>query len=873
MKKIVITLFLALISLVIKSQVLKGIIADEKNLPIPFATIYIEDEQTGTTANSNGEYQIKLNAGKHSVIFKSLGFKEIKKEVNLFNTSVTLNINLTTELYEIKEVTVTSKGEDPAYGIMRRTIALAPFHLRQIKHYESFVYLRGTIYIDKVPKLLSNMVNVSENGQTVKLKTGDVYSEESMLDITFNAPRFYQRTVKSIRTSFPGKSTNPVNPVAVIEGSFYEPEILDMTSPLAPEAFQHYNFKYHGYSQEGDFIVDKIEVIPKRKSQELFSGFIYIVDGDWCLYSLNLNVYQFWGDLNIRGVYGLVAGTAWLPVSYRFDVNGSYLGVKGRYKYSTAIKYTNTVLNDKLAATVKPKSNTSDDSKPKVAEKQEKIKERWNKDKLTNRDMKKVSKDISAVSALQKTDTLTQQKISEMTKRTVDSLATKHDTSFWSDIRPTPLTAEEIKSFEEGPNNVIQKVKKDSIKMAQDSTYNPNKKKQNYLWPITGRKFNCGNGYLNYRGLIQPSNLSFNTVDGFVYGLDSEFWDVFKNYQNTLTISPYIGYAFSRKKLMWNANLEFIYDKNTNHKGIFKMSGGNKTFDFNTTGISPFMNSVYSLFLKKNYMKLYNKEYFQISHYKSFKGLWAFTLGFEYSRLTSLENYSDFSFNNKNSKEYTPNIPENSGYNSTTSEYYKNCRVTAALDLSPRAKPKGDGYNREYNPYPNMFLIYNMGIPDVWGSNSDYQNLTFIATKRYWLGRNRIFKYKAHASYWISSKDVPFSEFTEIQTNYIPVSLKQLDYSYQLLPYYASNTNDWCVGAHLQYQTKLLILKRLPIISNRLWTENLYFNYLYTPATKNYTEFGYTLGQLWAFAEFGCFVSFKEFKYNSVGLKFSFDMK
>jgi len=43
--------------------ILKGKITDPKGLPVPFASVYEMNTTTGTSANSEGEYQLKLNPG------------------------------------------------------------------------------------------------------------------------------------------------------------------------------------------------------------------------------------------------------------------------------------------------------------------------------------------------------------------------------------------------------------------------------------------------------------------------------------------------------------------------------------------------------------------------------------------------------------------------------------------------------------------------------------------------------------------------------------------------------------------------------------------------------------------------------------------
>jgi hypothetical protein len=873
MRKLILSALIFLHSFCSNAQGIKGQITDENNQSIPNATIYIEEIQSGTTANVNGEYVIKLVPGKYSVSYKSLGYKTVKKELVISNTVVTANVSLSPEVYQLKEVTISSKGEDPAYAIMRKAIALAPFHLREVKYYESLVYLKGTIYIDKMPKLLSKVTSFEEGNVKIRIKTGDVYTEESILEIAFNAPRFYKRKVRSLRSSFPGNSSSPISPIVVIEASFYEPEIADMVSPLSPQAFQHYKFKYEGYSEDGGQIINKIKVVPKRTSQDLFSGYIYIVDNKWCLHSVDLAITQFWGTLSVRGMFGNVNKNTWLPVSYSFNVVGNMMGIKGRYKYVTSIKYTSVKMNDAVAnmnpsAQIKPKATDNH----KITLEVDKIAKTIAKDNLSNREMKKVSKQISEVSAKQRKDTLTQVKIKEMTKREVDTMAQKRDTAYWNDFRPVPLTAEEVKSFDEGPSAVIQKVKKDSVNLAKDTAYLTKKKnKMNPFWIVGGKtvKLKMGKSNIRYSGLLQPDQFNFNTVDGFCYGLKSNMW-LDLDSGKWVKIQPWVGYAFNRKAFMWELKTDYRYKTHSGKWGALSFQIGHKSTDFNAQqGIHPFINSVYSLFFRENYMKLYDRKYVVFNNENDWNRFLKFSISIKYEYMNELENNSDYSFFYRNTENFTPNIPPNYRYASLNNGTWRNFVVSAGVTISPYHKPRGDGYSREYNPYPQIFLNYTLGLPGIFNSNSDFQTIGLTATKRYWLGRNRIFKYQVNSTYWISSKNVFFSDFTQIKTSDIPFTFSRLDNTYQLLPFYTCNTNQWSIGGHVQYQTKLLLLKRLPIISNRIWTENLYFNYLHNPNATHYMELGYGLGQLWAVGEAAVFTSFENFKYRSVGVKVS----
>ena len=63
------------------TQSLKGSITDNKNIPVPFAVVYDETSSTGTTSNAEGYYELRLETGNHSVVFKAMGYHQEKSEI------------------------------------------------------------------------------------------------------------------------------------------------------------------------------------------------------------------------------------------------------------------------------------------------------------------------------------------------------------------------------------------------------------------------------------------------------------------------------------------------------------------------------------------------------------------------------------------------------------------------------------------------------------------------------------------------------------------------------------------------------------------------------------------------------------------------
>lgn len=257
------------------AQILRGRISGLSGDPIPYSTVYIRELKQGTTSNTKGDYELRLPAGKYTVIYQSLGYEPILFDITMADEPIIKDVILPVQYYQIPEVRITASGEDPAYGIMRKAIGLAPYYLNNISYYKADVYLKGNLLINKIPRLIRKSMereakkeSGSSEGSTT-LKEGDVYLMESYNEIEFTAPEKYIQKVISFNSTFPEQG-NEISPMEYVSASFYQPVIADMAiSPLSPNAFSHYNFKYLGASPQGNYIINKIQVIPKRKSQQL----------------------------------------------------------------------------------------------------------------------------------------------------------------------------------------------------------------------------------------------------------------------------------------------------------------------------------------------------------------------------------------------------------------------------------------------------------------------------------------------------------------------------------------------------------------------------------------------------------------------------
>jgi len=346
MKTCIYFLFLSCLCFNSLSQGIKGKVNDEKGKPVPFSSIYIHELSKGSITGSEGEFEIALDSGQYTISCHSIGFYSSENKVTIEDDWQILNITLKSRVYEIKEVIVNNRKEDPAYSIMRKAIAMAPYYKNHIESYQAKLYIKGNMMVDKLSKFISKHTYVNHNEESMQVKTGDNYLMESYNKLKFKAPNEYDQKVISSKSSFPFQSNDDF--LGYITASLYDPKIEIIVSPLSPQAFIYYKFRYEGYSYSGDYVINKIEVIPRRKGKQVFMGHIYIVDGLWCLHSAELSNNSIFGDIEVKQIFENVKDNAWLPISYDMSIKISFPGIKTRIRYMTSLSYENVKINNSL---------------------------------------------------------------------------------------------------------------------------------------------------------------------------------------------------------------------------------------------------------------------------------------------------------------------------------------------------------------------------------------------------------------------------------------------------------------------------------------------------------------------------------------------
>lgn len=860
-----------------KGHNLNGNIKDRSGQPIPFATVFFKEGSQGTTTNENGNFEIALPPGKYTVTYRSLGFTPKTETVVLTEKPLSITVILEEQIQEIQEITI-SAGIDRAYPIMRKVISLSYVHLNQMQSYGATAYLRGTIKVDNIPGIFRNQLRK----QNIDVKSGDVLVQESVNQITFKAPDKYDLQIKSINSSFPKGIDFQVTDM--LASSLYQDNIDVLISPVGKNAFSHYDFTYEGFSYEGKNIVNKIKVTPKRKSKILFEGTIYVMEDYWCLKQADLNFDTPVGKVNLFMTYDEVSPSIWLPVSHKFSFEANMMGIKGSGRFSTSMKYTDLHFNqsvvDILNLPVRQTSNTQTDkqiasnvakeTKPSRSQvkKKEKIDQLLDKKDLSNQEMDKLSRLMQSNIKRSATDSIKTLELTESVKVLIDPNASKRDSSFWNTMRPIPLADEELQSFQKRDSVVLQ-----TKKSSKEVSFTKRKFNPGILTPLFfgGRKTLADSTWqFNYYGLFNLGRITFNAVDGFAVSQEMLFTKTFKP-GRSLGFRPKLAYAFNREKVMGNLGVKYSYAPL--HRGIFEINTGIYSQDFNSTeaAISPFINSISSLFFKTNFARIYEARYFKIGNQVDLVNGLVMRTKFEWKKTAQLENSTDFSFIDKQ-KNYEPNLPANDEANARQLADQTTTKAGIRLEYTPRYyyKIRNGVKIMSQTDFPTFYIGYEKGIKNIFSGTADFDYFSAGLNYLIELSQTSSLAWDINAGWFSNNRQLHFSDFAHVMTQTTPVLPHEYRHSFYAPNYYALSTSDRFLNGFISYKSPFLLLKYLPVLSNTLWREMIWAGYYSSPSTPYHIEAGYTLLEFFYSTNVGVFVGFDKMNLTKVGFNLAF---
>ncbi|MDN3493990.1 DUF5686 and carboxypeptidase regulatory-like domain-containing protein [Winogradskyella bathintestinalis] len=786
MAKNLFSILLIAFSIMVSAQI-TGNITDQNNNALPFVNVLIENTYIGTTSNDDGYYELNISTPKTYIIaYSYLGYKTVKQEVTIEKFPYQIDVTLTEESVSLSEVIIDSEI-DPAIAIMQKAIAYRETNLNKIHSYKADFYSRGLIKIKDAPEKILGQEVGDLGGGLDSTRSGIIYLSETISKIQFLSPDKLKEKITASKVSGDDNGFS-FNVAMDVDFNFYNNTINfgnEIISPIANNAFVYYRYKLDGvfYDDRGN-LINKIKVIPKRKNDPVFSGNIYIVEDQWSIYALELDITGVQARIPVVDIVTLKQSFSysdthniWAKISQSIDFRFGMMGIKGDGRY-TAV-YSNYEFNTGL---------TKNDF---------------------NRELVAFEKE-----------------------------ANKKDSLFWNTIRPVPLTSEER----------IDYVKKDSLQTLHESKpYLDSLDRDNNKFKLDNIiGYTYLNSHKNYRiGFDIPviGGVQFNTVQGYALNANVFYTKNYDDFKRFFRASGKLQYGFSDHRLRATGSLTYKFNSITN--AFLNLSGGVSAEQFNSSSpISPLINSVSTLFFEDNYMKLYDKSFVALNYSEElFNGIRLYT-GVSYERRKALFNTTDQTFINEDNDVYTSNNPLNeTAFDIAPFESHNIIKGNIDVRINfgqeylsyPDAK-----YNVNNDDYPTIYLGYEKGFS---ATNSDYNfdQVKIRLNQSFNIKDKGKFRYNLKAEKFFNADAIAFMDYQHFNGNLTHVSTEG-NYTnvFNNLNYYAASTDDAYFESHIEHDFNGFLLGKVPLLNKLNFNLVVGAHLLAIPNFKPYQE--YTVG-------------------------------
>lgn len=781
MHKKLLSFFFILTGLATSAQIV-GTIKNTENEPLPFVNILIENTYKGTTSNDDGYYELNISEKKtYTIVYTYLGYKTVKKKVAIDKFPFEINITLEEESVSLGEVVVSTE-ENPADIIMRKAIAKRKENLEKVNSFKADFYSRGLIKIKDAPEKILGQEVGDLGGGLDSTRSGIIYLSETISKIQYLHPDKLKEKITASKVS--GDSNGfSFNSALDVDFNFYNNTIQfgnEIVSPIANNAFGYYRYKLEGifYDDRGN-LINKINVIPKRENDPIFSGSIYIVEDQWTIYALELDITGVQARIPAVDIISLQQSFSysesddiWAVISQSIDFKYGMFGIKGDGRF-TAV-YSNYEFNSGL----------------------------------TRKDF---SRELVSY----------------------ENEANKKDSLFWKTIRPVPLTLEERSDY----------VKKDSIQIVResrpylDSIDRVNNKFK--LGSILGYTYQ--NSHKDYRvGFNIPKLPQFNTVQGYTAKANLFFTKNYDEYKRYFSANANLEYGFSDQRLRATGSLTYKF--NNTSRSFLSLSGGVSAQQFNPSNpITPLINSVSTLFFEDNYMKLYDKSFVQLNYSEELFNGFRLYSGLSYERRNALFNTTDQVFYNDDDDAYTSNNPiDETAFGVASFETHNIIKadITAQFNFGQEYFSYPDGkYNVGNADYPTLLLSYEKGF----GATNDDYNFDQIKARLYQsfsIADKGSFRYNLRAGKFFNAENISFVDYQHFNGNQTHVSTDG-NYTnvFNNLDYYAASTNDAYFEGHVEHDFNGFLLGKVPLLNKLNFNLVIGAHLLATPDFKPYQEY------------------------------------
>ncbi len=332
---IIITIGLFLSSASAQQVVIKGGVTDDAENPLPFANIRVSGTTLGTSANSNGRFELKLAPGSYDLIASYIGYISDSVKIKADSGIVRRNFTLKQTTVSLPLITVLP-GVNPALEIIRKAIRRKKKRTALLKSYEFMAYTKGIVKTQGDISAGNSSIGVNIGGNdTIPLKISAIIENQS--EGFYKKPDSYKELILARK-----QTANLPSSINILTGgrliqNFYEESVNflgeDLPGPLSDNALSYYYYYIENTLAINNTTVYQIHIAPEDNHDPGFMGSLYIAADSYDLLEVDLNLNDaantggLFDSVSVFQQFTAFTDSIMMPVDYRIYVNANYLNL------------------------------------------------------------------------------------------------------------------------------------------------------------------------------------------------------------------------------------------------------------------------------------------------------------------------------------------------------------------------------------------------------------------------------------------------------------------------------------------------------------------------------------------------------------------
>jgi hypothetical protein len=600
-----------------------------------------------------------------------------------------------------------------------------------------------------------------EDGDTGKQKT--LFFSESIALYSVEEPNHSRTDVLATKVSGESDGFGLALPNVL---PFYDNNIIigkslnprGFISPISENALAYYKYKYEGAFFENGVQISRIRVIPRRKYEPLFTGIINIVEDEWRLHSVQvellkdyglrnfdtLRIEQLYAPLPNSGVWVIQSQVVYPAIKiFNFDGYGSFVNVYSKYDLNPHFPkkyFDNTIL------------------------------------KYTDSSNKKTE-------------------------------------DFWALTRPMALQQEELDDYRK--KDSLEQVRKSPE--YQDSIDRQRNKATLSRVMLSGQSFSSQKTRTSIAFSPIIETVSYNIVEGTVVNLGVKYIKRIDTSvgRRALIVAPELRYGFGNGH--FNPNLTLGYRFGRRFPKTWTVSGGSDVYQFNNANpVSPFLNTIATLVSGMNKMKIYEARFGKFNFTRGGDKGFVWNAGLEYQDRHPLENTTGYSFLSSKDEAFEPNYPTPAVLHNIPR--HQALIATVGVQWQPGARYlefPGEKFMLG-SIYPMFYLTYSQGM-QILGSDVDYSKWSLSITDDLNLKLLGEFSYLVDIGGFLHTRKVQSPDYKHYRgtaTQFVESYAQR----FQLIQNYDfSNTSDFYTAFYGEHHFNGFLTNKIPFLNKWKW--------------------------------------------------------